>query len=295
MKDKTLAAKLGLVCATLIWGASFVVVKSTVEEIPPHYLMAYRFSIACVFLCLVFFKRLKSLNIQYAKKGAALGILLFCAYSLQTIGLTMTTPGKNAFLTSAYSVIVPFTTWIFERERPLAKHFIAAAVCVSGVGFVTIDAGLTVNKGDLLTLACSIAYAVHMQMVYQFTRSGESDAILYTIIQFAATALASWIVAAVFEKAPGAVSSHAALGIIFLAIPASAVALALQTAGQKHLKAETASIILSLEAVFGVLFSMVLYAEKLTAQIIFGFFLIFSSLLVSELQYGKQKKKAGAS
>ena len=89
-----------IILATIIWGSSFVVMKSSVDVLPTFWLLAIRFSFAALVLSLVFWKRWKVLDRQYLIGGAIMGFCLFVAYAFQTFGLARTTPGKNAFLTA---------------------------------------------------------------------------------------------------------------------------------------------------------------------------------------------------
>ncbi|MGL6292825.1 EamA family transporter [Eubacterium aggregans] len=111
-------AKITLFAAALIWGSSFFVMKNVVDVFPPSLILAIRFPIGFVLLSLFFFKRLKNLNWEYLKIGAVIGFFLALAYGIQTLGLTDTTPGKNAFLAVVYCVIVPFLYWIVDKRRP---------------------------------------------------------------------------------------------------------------------------------------------------------------------------------
>ena len=115
---KKTAPKLALFMSALIWGSSFIVMKSTVDAIPIFTLLAIRFTAAFVILRLVFIKRLKKIRLDDIWKGAVIGFCLFAAYVTQTIGITDTTPGKNAFLTAIYCVIVPFLFWLVNKTKP---------------------------------------------------------------------------------------------------------------------------------------------------------------------------------
>lgn len=108
IKNKALSAKFALFLAPLIWGFSFVVTKSTVDVLPVFFLLAVRFSIAFVFLSIIFKNRLKQMDKKIVQSGGVIGVYLFIAYALQTFGIADTTPGKNAFLTTIYCIIVPF-------------------------------------------------------------------------------------------------------------------------------------------------------------------------------------------
>ena len=97
-----------LILATIIWGSSFVVMKSSVDVLPTFWLLAIRFSFAALVLAVVFIRRWKVLDKQYLIGGTVMGFCLFLAYTFQTFGLEQTTSGKNAFFTAVYCVIVPF-------------------------------------------------------------------------------------------------------------------------------------------------------------------------------------------
>ena len=106
--EKNIQGSLLLLIAALIWGSSFIVMKSAVDFLTPAVLLFLRFSLAAILLSLIFIKKIKNLNFQQIKGGLLTGGCLFAAYYVQTWGLNYTTPGKNAFLTAVYCAIVPF-------------------------------------------------------------------------------------------------------------------------------------------------------------------------------------------
>ena len=108
---------IGLLGTAVIWGFAFVVVKNSLDLIPPTYMLAFRFTIAAVVLAAVFCRRLKKLDKIIWQEGAVLGMFLFLSYLVQTIGCQYTTAGKNAFLTAVYVVFVPFLYWIFSKKK----------------------------------------------------------------------------------------------------------------------------------------------------------------------------------
>ena len=106
-----LSPKLGraaLFAAALIWGSSFFVMKDAVSGVPVFLLLAFRFTVGCALLSVIFWKKWRLCNKRLLLHGAVVGVLLFAAYTAQTYGLKETTPGKNAFLTAVYCVLVPF-------------------------------------------------------------------------------------------------------------------------------------------------------------------------------------------
>jgi len=285
---KNIASKLALFGASVIWGSSFLVVKKSMDSMQPHTLLALRFTIGSILLCIIFMNRLKNLNKEYFLKGGIIGVFLFIAYSLQTIGITDTTPGKNAFLTAIYCVIVPYLYWIIEKNKPDIYNIFAGILCLTGIGFVSLNNDFKIRFGDTFTLISGFFYAAHMVALSKLTK--DKDPVLLTIVQFGYTAIFSWIIALLFEDIPRSWKQNVIFEVLYLAVFATAVALLLQTIGQKYTKPAPASIILSLEAVFGVLFSVIFYEEEVTFKLMIGFLLIFISVITSESKWDFLKK-----
>jgi len=254
--------------------------KNTVDVFTPYILLGFRFTIACILLSLIFWKKIKEINFNYLWKGSIIGLFLFLGYSTQTIGITATTPGKNAFLTSIYCVIVPFLFWIVNKSRPDIYNFAAAIVCIAGIGMVSLTGDFTIGYGDAFTLIGGLFYAAHMVAVAKLSKG--KDPIIITILQFGFAAIFSWIVGFSFESFPTEWSVESVAGLMYLAVFATAIAILFQNIGQKHTHPSAAAIILSLESVFGVLFSIIFYHEQLTLRLIIGFIFIFIAVIISE-------------
>lgn len=289
MNLKASAGRLALLAAALIWGSSFVIMKNTVDDVPVFLLLAIRFSIAFVVLGAVFFRRLRGLDRRFILGGMLCGAMLITAYSLQTFGLVGTTPGKNAFLTAVYCVLVPFLAWIFFRKCPTMWNWLAAVLCVAGIGLVSLNGGLTIAPGDALSLLSGVCYALH---IIALSRLGEKgDVFALSIIQFGTTALLAWLL----HLLTGPADVHLPLRIWpqlgYLSVLCTCVAITLQALGQKLTPPSQSAILLSLESVFGVLFSLLLGAETLSFQLFSGFALIFLSVIVSETQLSFLKKR----
>ena len=289
MDLKASAGRLALLAAALIWGSSFVIMKNTVDDVPVFLLLAIRFSIAFVVLGAVFFRRLRGLDRRFILGGMLCGAMLITAYSLQTFGLVGTTPGKNAFLTAVYCVLVPFLAWIFFRKRPTMWNWLAAVLCVAGIGLVSLNGGLTIAPGDALSLLSGVCYALH---IIALSRLGEKgDVFALSIIQFGTTALLAWLLHLLTEPADVHLPLRIWPQLGYLSVLCTCVAITLQALGQKLTPPSQSAILLSLESVFGVLFSLLLGAEALSFQLFSGFALIFLSVIVSETQLSFLKKR----
>ena len=286
---KRILPKFALFSAALIWGSSFFIVKNTVDIFPTNFLLAIRFTIGCLLLCVLFPKKLTQLNRTCLWQGIVLGLLIFTASCIQTIGLTDTTPGKNAFLTAAYCILVPFLYWITDKRRPDLYNFSAAFLCLAGIGLVSFDGSFSMRFGDAMTLISALFFAAHIVAGARF--GGKSDPILLTILQFGTAAVCSWVLGFTTETFPKEIPLNAALGLLYLAVFATTIALLLQNIGLKYADPTSGAILLSLESVFGVLFSMLFYQERLTLRLGAGFLLIFIAVILSETKLSFLRKK----
>ena len=286
---KRILPKFALFSAALIWGSSFFIVKNTVDIFPTNFLLAIRFTIGCLLLCVLFPKKLTQLNRTCLWQGIVLGLLIFTAYCIQTVGLTDTTPGKNAFLTAAYCILVPFLYWITDKRRPDLYNFSAAFLCLAGIGLVSFDGSFSMRFGDAMTLISALFFAAHIVAGARF--GGKSDPILLTILQFGTAAVCSWVLGFTTETFPKEIPLNAALGLLYLAVFATTIALLLQNIGLKYADPTSGAILLSLESVFGVLFSMLFYQERLTLRLGAGFLLIFIAVILSETKLSFLRKK----
>lgn len=289
-KRNCVLGRLALIAMTIIWGSSFVVLKKTLDTVPTLYVLAFRFSGAAVLMLLLGIKDIKKLDKKYFLYGAILGVFLFSAYTLQTFGLSMTTPAKNAFLTTTYCVLVPFISWIIEKKRPSIFNFIAAAVCLAGVGLVSLQSSLRAETGDLLTLCCGIFFGLHIFYTSKFI-SGRSVAMI-TMIQFATAGVLAWAAALSTGPVPQNIGGEIVWGMVYLCVMCTAVCFVLQTYGQKHTPAVTVALIMTLEAVFGAAFSVLFYDEVLTGRLVAGFVLILAAVIMAEtIKPGRFRKK----
>jgi drug/metabolite transporter (DMT)-like permease len=266
----TIIASIGLLFTSMIWGFAFVVVKDSLDAMPPIYMLAIRFTIASLGLSAVFYKKLRLIDKAMLKSGAVLGMLIFLGYATQTIGCKYTTAGKNAFLTAVYVVMVPFLHWLFNKRRPDIYCTIAAFIAILGIGLISLNGDFSVNIGDILTLICGLGYAVHIVYVERYTE--KQDPVTLTVVQMIVSALLSWITAPIMDgKLPLEIFSKGMIGsMLYLGLFSTMIAFLLQLVCQKYTPASIAALLLSMEAVFGVLFSTIFLKEALTPRMAIG-------------------------
>ena len=295
-KEKSGLAKFAtplIILATIIWGSSFVVMKNSVDVLPTFWLLAIRFSASAIVLAIVFLPRWKVCDKQYLIGGTVMGFCLFVAYTFQTYGLERTTPGKNAFFTAVYCVIVPFLSWFIAKRRPDKFNVLAAFLCIGGIALVSVTGSnaSAFNLGDVLTLIGGFFFACHIVAVSKYSEG--RDIFILTTLQFASFAIFSWIGVLVTQTtvSPSVFDQDMVLGLVYLVIFSSCGALLFQNIGQKYTAPATAAVLLSLEAPFGVLFSILLTDERPTALMFLGFALIFLAVVCSETKFSFLRKK----
>lgn len=281
--------RLAILGTTLIWSTSFVILKNALDSVPTLYIMAFRFSGAAVIMLLAGLKDIKKLDRSYVKDGAVMGVYLFVAYLLQTYGLVYTTPGKNAFLTAVYCVIVPFLNWIISKNKPDKFNISAAIICLAGMGLVSLQDDLSVNVGDALTIVCGFFFAMHIVATDKY--AAKRSIVLINLVQFTVVGGLSWLCALFMETPPTEVPSSAIAGIAYLCVMCTACCYFLQTFGQKHTPPSAVAVILTLEAVFGAIISIIFYGEELSLKITLGFILIFAAILTSETKLSFLRRK----
>lgn len=278
--------------ATLAWGSSFLILKNTIEHVPGFFVIAIRFLFATLVMFIIFFKKIISINKQTLICGIVLGLSTAIAYLVQTWGLKYTTPARNAFLTSTYCVMCPFMYWLLYRLKPTRYNVFAAITCITGVGMISLlggdgGTGENVLLGDGLTLLCGVFYSLQIIFIDKFQKDG-IDPMSLLAIEFLVVGVVLGISWAVFELPVSGLSAITNIdgsqwfSIIYLTIVCTLFAQFAQIMGQRFANPNQSAIILSLEAVFGAMFSVIFGTEKLTVFLVIGFILTFSSILVNE-------------
>lgn len=274
--------EIGLIITAIIWGSGFVATAVALTYYTPYQTMAIRFLVGGIILGIVFFNRLKKINMTMLRKGTFLGTILYISFALQTVGLQYTTPSKNAFITAVNVVIVPLIAFLFYRKRLNRAEVIGAILALIGIGFMSLQISGTINLGDFLTFLCAIGFAFHIVYTAKFVK-GE-DPIQLTLVQLLTAAVIGFIVIAIKGELTMPFEPVALMPVLYLGIFSTTIAYLLQTAGQKLVSETKAAIILSTEALWGTLFSVIILSELITLRMTIGAFLIIVAILISELK-----------
>ena len=275
-----LIADFALLLCSLFWGLSFASMKVLVGLYPACWLLFLRFSVGAV-LILIFFHGRVTRNIwRSLKGGAVIGVALFAAITAQTVGLNFIEAGRQAFLTSTYVLIVPLILWAAKRVFPGWVTLGAACVCLVGMSLLT-DLSGSMGKGDALTLLCALLYALQILAISRYARGG--DPIALSFVEFVTLSLLALPASLLFES-PQTLYADGFPELAFTIVLCTFGCYMVQICGQKYTLPSHAAIIMSLESVFGLLSGILFLGESLSLRMALGCALIFSAVLLAELE-----------
>ena len=280
MNKQSLWADISLLIVAIIWGSGFVATKNALDSISPFFITTLRFSISTLAIGILFFKRIKNININHLKAGFIIGSFLFLAFSAQTIGLLYTTASKQAFLTGTNVVMIPFFYWFISKEKPNLYNIIATLLCLIGIFLLTFDGTMNINKGDLLTLICAVFFACHVVATGYFAK--KYDPVILTFTQFLITAILSLLSMIILEGVPNSIPREGIFPVFYLGIFSTFIAFLIQTIAQRYASPSHTAIVLCLESVFGTILSCILLGDKFTYKVFIGCVLIFLAIITSE-------------
>ena len=274
----------------IIWGSGFVVTDIALQYLTPYQLLAGRFVLATFLLIVLFGFKLKTLNKSLVWKGAILGMFLFLGFVLQTVGLQYTTPSKNAFLTAVNVVIVPIIAYLLYKRRIDRYEMVGSGFALVGIGLLSLQSSITVNTGDVLSLACAVAFAFNIFYTNRFVK--KEDPISLTIVQFITASLLSVVAVLIIGDIPTSLESAGVYSILYLAIFSTTIAYLFQNMAHQYTTATKAAIILSTESLFGMLLSVLFLHEVLTGRMMMGAIMILMAILIAEVKPAYRKKHA---
>jgi len=286
-------AHLLLLATVLVWGASFVLVKDALKDASPLLFNLLRMTLAFLVLAAVNHRHLRKLSRRAILSGAVAGVLLAAGYQFQTSGLARTTPAKSAFITGLVVVFVPLFTAI-PALRPAGTHAprwtaaIGAVLAFAGLLLLTTPPGTewphlfaSIGLGDLLTLACAVAFAGHLLSLAHFSPGLPAAQLATLQIGFAAVVML--LTLPLGEQPRAAFTPRLIVALIVTSVFATAAAFTIQSWAQKHLPPTHTAVILSLEPVFAWLTALIFLDERLGSRALAGAALIIAGIAITEI------------
>lgn len=291
-KRNSLAAHLLLGAVTLVWGASFPLVKAALAEVSPLLFNLIRMVLASVLLLAVNGRSLRGLSRAQVRLCALAGVLLAIGYEFQTVGLVYTTPSKSAFLTGLVVVMVPLLSLVpgvtdSGARRPHPAAYAGALVAFAGIVLLTSQPGAGaallagMHTGEWLTLVCAVAYALHLLTLARGAQAIPARALGTLQIVFAAGTML--VLLPLERHLRFHLSWQVGVALAVTSVLATAVAFTVQSWAQQHLPASHTALVLTLEPVFAALVSFVFFGERMGSRALIGAGCILGGILLAEI------------
>lgn len=252
-----------LLSVTLIWGYGIIATDDALTgSMGIFTMLAVRFLLAAgilfvLRLCLFRTKGYSKIGKKEVWTGIIVGAVNFCGFAFQSEGLLYTDTAKSGMLTGAYVIFVPIIYCVLRKKfqwRPLFN----ALIFLVGMFFLFDFRGsnLNFNRGDALTLLCACCFAVQIILVDRF--ANDINVFNFNAVQMLTMGLMGLFGALLFERQNFAFIdwSVSLPAVIYLGALSSAYAYIVQTFAQSRVSPSLTAILLSLESLAGVLFSL---------------------------------------
>lgn len=283
-----------------VWGSTFVVVKGALTDATPVAFNLIRMTLAFVLLAAGYHRAWRNIKKSQLAAGALVGLCLAAGYQFQTIGLVRTTPSKSAFITGLVVVLVPLFSIAPAMRPPGARAprwnaFAGAVLAFMGIVLITAPPAVgssnsvaaflpdlsSINLGDVLTLGCSISFALHCIALGHTSPRIPFRAL--AILQVGFCALFMAISLPVIEHPQVHITGRLVFALIVAAALATSAAFSIQSWAQSILPTTPMALILALEPVFAWITSFVVTGERLAMVPAIGAILILAGIGVTEL------------
>ena len=297
MKSNTKGSLILILCA-FVWGMAFSAQSNAMEHIGPITFVFLRAIItsAVLFAVSPLFRIPKLRSIvasdkkipvrQYIWLGAALGVILVAAVSLQQIGIVYTTAAKSGFITALYIVMIP-VIGLFMKKKVGWLVWVAVAISVIGLMLLCLDKDLSINKGDILTLGCAFVFSFHIILIDRF--AADMNSVLLSAIQFGVSAIVALPIMLITEEVHISGILACWPSVIYAAVFSGAIGYTLQFVGQKYTNPTLASLLMCLESVFAALGGWVLLGESLLPKELIGCLLMLGASIIAQIPTGKRE------
>jgi drug/metabolite transporter (DMT)-like permease len=270
------AAEGALLFNTIVWGSTFVLVKTALRDVSPVLFLALRFSLATGAVLAVFRRRaLPWQSWRTAGAGALAGVFLFSGYLLQTMGLRLTTAPRSAFLTGLTSVAVPLLAALVYRLTPQISEVIGVLVATAGLGLMTLP-------GVLLTVLCAAGFAAHIVTLGHFSEKMGHE--LLAVSQIAVAAVLGWALFWWVERPRVTWRPAVVWAILITGLLATALAFSVQSWAQRYVSPARTALIFMLEPVVAWITSYCMVGEGLSGRAAAGAALILGGVAIVELK-----------
>jgi drug/metabolite transporter (DMT)-like permease len=285
--SKTLLGTLSGLAAASIWGAMYVVSKVVLDVIPPFALITCRLVLGSLALWLVLGMRPRSSiarhNFWRIFGVGAIGYGVSLGF--QFIGTKLSSASNASLVTSATpAFILIFSAWLL-KERITGMRVLALVAATIGVVAVIDPRNSTLDAprflGNLALLAAALTWALYSVLIRMVTR--ESDVLTVSLVAFLGGLPIAFPAAAVELRTIGIgqATLGTVLGVLFLGLIATALAMLLWNTAFALVEASRVSLTFFAQPIVGTLLSWLLLKEAITPLFLIGGVLIAAGVLLA--------------
>ncbi|TQJ61540.1 drug/metabolite transporter (DMT)-like permease [Arthrobacter sp. SLBN-83] len=285
--------ELALVLITAVWGATFLIVHVAVQYSGPWFFVGMRFLTAGLISAVIFARVLRGMTVKEIAAGAAIGVMIFLGYGLQTVGLQTIDSSTSAFITALYVPLVPVLQWMVFRKPPKLPTWVGAGLAFVGLVLLADPAsvGFTFSSGEIATIASTLPIAAEIILIGWF--AGKVHLGRVTVVQLlVAGSLGFVAVPMAGEELPAFswvwAGAAAALGVLSCVIQLT------MNWAQRSVSPTNATIIYAGEPVWAAIIGR-MAGDRLPPIAVAGAALIVVGALVSELKLRTRKDAAVSS
>jgi len=273
----------------LIWGATFVTVKKSLEYMGVFPFLFWRFFLgAMVIMFFILYKGRYNLNRKTVIGGIIAGIALFGGYFFQTLGLKYTEATRSGFITSLFIVMIPIFSFLILKHIPTKKNFIGIVLSFAGIYFFSTNADFSfyMNKGDLITVLCAISFGIQIPLVSYFVKN--ENILEFTFIELLFVSLLAGVYSLFSGDSFVLINDFMYFSIILCGIFATGICFLGQSIVQNKVSPTQAAVFYTTEPLFAGLTGFLVFNERLSTIQIIGASFIIAGILVSEMRRQKE-------
>ncbi len=282
----------GLLLTTIFWGFGFIFVSTAVNAVRPPYIVGMRMLIASIILFFIFMPKILKTTKQDFIYSIPTGVALFLGFTFQTYAAENMIVSKVAFFTGSNVVMVPFLAFLLFKHKLRIKSFICAALAICGIAVFSLNSDFSIELYDMFGIVCAFFFALHIALVAEFSK--KTNVLVFTFWQLLFTSILAFLFGFIIGE-PISVeqfSGDIIFSIAYLGVFSTFVCYCLQNVCQKYTTASKASLVLSLEALTGASLGIILLGESISIRLVFGAILIFSAIIISEVNFKFGKREA---
>lgn len=294
---KNTGKSLLLIIVAMIWGTAFVAQSKGMDYVEPFTYCAMRMLLGGVMLIPVIMaldakrsqeerQRIRGNRKTQVLGGLCCGIAICISSMFQQFGVKYTTVGKASFITALYIVIVPIIS-IFLKKHVSNLAAVSVVLAVAGFYLLCINGTSGIRIGDLLVLVCAFGFSAHIIIIDYF--SPKADGVRMACMQFFVCGIISLVGMFLFENPSLETIWNCRLEIGYSGVMSCGVAYTLQIIAQKDVNPTVASLLMSLESVFGAIAGYFILGETFSKRQFAGCIIIFAAVILAQIP---EKRKA---